>query len=182
MKDKTSVEQIVENIVRNDVFYNVSYLISELGTNDQYFEEIMEFSLKYPDNEEEIQELGDQKDDLEDYFDDLLQEIDEYIDDTPMTYDQAGALKDLFEGIKDDTLSEIDQEIDDLKAEQEEPEEAYEFWIVSDWLADKLSDRGELVTKDFLGLTIWGRTCTGQSITMDWVIQDIAKEVYNYKV
>ena len=54
--------------------------------------------------------------------------------------------------------------------------EALEFWIVSDWFAKKLADKGELITLDFLGLTIWGRTCSGQSISMDCVISDIYNE------
>ena len=53
--------------------------------------------------------------------------------------------------------------------------EVYEHWIVSNWLAAKLKARGE-VTRDFAGLTIWGRCCTGQSMAMDSVIQDIAVE------
>lgn len=51
--------------------------------------------------------------------------------------------------------------------------EALEHWIVSDWLADKLIAEGEMITKDFLGLTIWGRTTSGQSIFLDGVIERI---------
>lgn len=56
--------------------------------------------------------------------------------------------------------------------------EAFEHWIVSDWLASKLEERGEMVIRDFLGLTIWGRTCTGQAIRIDGVISDIALEAF----
>jgi hypothetical protein len=61
-----------------------------------------------------------------------------------------------------------------------EPEyhEIYEHWIVSDWLADKLLDRGETVVKDFMGLTVWGRCTTGQAISMDSVIQDIYNSMH----
>lgn len=55
--------------------------------------------------------------------------------------------------------------------------EVYEHWSISDWLADKLIERGEKVDKDFAGLNVWARTCTGQGIAMDSVIQDIAKAV-----
>lgn len=51
--------------------------------------------------------------------------------------------------------------------------EAYEHWIVSDGLADKLAERGEMVSKDIHGLTVWGRCCTGQAICLDGVIADI---------
>ena len=53
--------------------------------------------------------------------------------------------------------------------------EAYEHWIVSDWLARELEALGEMVTYDFLGLTIWGRATTGQQISADYVIEKIAR-------
>lgn len=55
--------------------------------------------------------------------------------------------------------------------------EVYEHWIISDWLADKLAERGEKVDKDFCGLTVWARTTTGQGIAQDSVIDDIVREV-----
>lgn len=55
--------------------------------------------------------------------------------------------------------------------------EVFEHWIVSDWIASKLIEHGEVVDTDFMGLTIWGRTTTGQSISMDCVIQQIAKDL-----
>lgn len=53
--------------------------------------------------------------------------------------------------------------------------EVYEHWIVTNWLAGKLAGKGE-ITGDICGLTVWGRTTTGQAISMDWVIQEIYKE------
>lgn len=50
--------------------------------------------------------------------------------------------------------------------------EALEFWIVSHGLGRWLSERGELVD-EVCGLTIWGRTTSGQAISMDGVICDI---------
>lgn len=58
-----------------------------------------------------------------------------------------------------------------------DPVEVYEHWIVSDLLAHHLRDHGMLV-EEFLGFTIWGRTCTGQAIAMDGDIQDIAEAWY----
>ncbi len=54
--------------------------------------------------------------------------------------------------------------------------EVYEHWIVSDWLADELGDRGECVARDFAGMTIWGRCTTGQHISMDRVMLEIARD------
>lgn len=54
--------------------------------------------------------------------------------------------------------------------------EIYEHWIVSDWLARRLEAHGERVSYDFAGLTVWGRTTTGQAIACDHVIEEIARE------
>jgi hypothetical protein len=50
--------------------------------------------------------------------------------------------------------------------------EVYEYWAVSSFLADDLTAKGEVV-EELMDLYIWGRTCTGQSISTDTVIQDI---------
>ncbi len=55
--------------------------------------------------------------------------------------------------------------------------EVYEHWIVSDWLADLLAEKGEKVDKDFAGLTVWARTTTGQGIASDSVIEAIHAEL-----
>lgn len=55
--------------------------------------------------------------------------------------------------------------------------EAYEHWIVTRWLAQELAARGE-ITGEIYGLSVWGRCATGQSISMDDVIQDIAMELW----
>lgn len=56
--------------------------------------------------------------------------------------------------------------------------EALEHWVVSDWLADRLIERGEMVDKDVHGLTVWGRACSGQAILLDRVICDIYDELH----
>ena len=75
-----------------------------------------------------------------------------------------------FEGVME--FAKFDEEIDDV-------EMPLEYWIVSDWLADKLIKKGESVQKDFYGLTVWGRFTSGQSISIDYVIQQIAKELWD---
>lgn len=56
-------------------------------------------------------------------------------------------------------------------------DEVYEHWVVSDWLQRKLAEKGE-ITGDLCGLTIWGRCCTGQSMVLDSVIQEITRELW----
>jgi len=53
--------------------------------------------------------------------------------------------------------------------------EIYEFWAVSEALADKLEAKGEIIF-ECLDFIVWGRQCTGQAIYMDNVMQEIAIE------
>ena len=75
-----------------------------------------------------------------------------------------------------DELSEVqvryDDEDDDYGELEAYPQEALEHWVVSDWLANRLREQKEMVI-DFYGLTIWGRTTSGQAIYIDSVIEDI---------
>ena len=50
--------------------------------------------------------------------------------------------------------------------------ESLEFWVVSEFLARKLKENNEMV-EEFMGLTIWGRCCSGQAILLDNVISEI---------
>ena len=54
--------------------------------------------------------------------------------------------------------------------------EVFEHWLVSSWLAQKLIEQGETVV-EFYGLTVWGRTTTGQAIYCDYVIQEIYNDL-----
>lgn len=65
-------------------------------------------------------------------------------------------------------------EIDDLEYDYSE---AYEHWVVSQWLAEELKEYGE-ITGEFAGLTIWGRATTGQMVSMDWVINEIYDKLW----
>jgi len=60
--------------------------------------------------------------------------------------------------------------------ETEEYQEVYEYWIVSEWLAERLKQAGEPVIKSDFG-TWWGRTSTGQSIILDSVIEKIYRDL-----
>lgn len=57
----------------------------------------------------------------------------------------------------------------------EELQEVYEWWEVSDWFADKLEAYGEVVIKSYH--TYWGRCTTGQAIYADGVIHKIADDM-----
>lgn len=80
---------------------------------------------------------------------------------------------------EDDAQEHIDDDHAQESPEDIEIEErdngAFEHWIVSTWLYNRLEERGEIVGELF-GFKIWGRTCSGQAIALDSVIQDIAEE------
>lgn len=54
--------------------------------------------------------------------------------------------------------------------------EVYEHWIVSRYFGEQLASHGEIV-EEYLGLNIWARTTTGQSISMDGVIERLVREL-----
>lgn len=60
--------------------------------------------------------------------------------------------------------------------------EVYEHWMISDWLAEKLQEKGERIDRDFAGMNVWGRTTTGQAIALDSVICQIYDELHTAKV
>src|SRR5664279_5608838 len=59
--------------------------------------------------------------------------------------------------------------------DNQQAQDIYEWWLVSDWLEQKLKDQGEPILNNEYG-SWWGRTCTGQAIYMDGVIQTVYDE------
>jgi len=57
-----------------------------------------------------------------------------------------------------------------------EPQEIFEWWIVTEYLYNKLNDKGEPVL-EWGNNYYWGRTCTGQAILLDGVISEICLEM-----
>lgn len=60
--------------------------------------------------------------------------------------------------------------------DHQEPQEIYEWWLVSPWFGKKLLMEGEPVLDNDYGIW-WGRCTTGQAITMDYVIQNIYDDI-----
>lgn len=59
--------------------------------------------------------------------------------------------------------------------------EPMEWWEVGDWLAERLEREGEVVIRNGYG-DWWGRCCTGQSVTLDSVIQRLGAEYCSYAI
>ena len=58
-------------------------------------------------------------------------------------------------------------------------QDIFEWWVVSEWLVIKLCKLGEPVLRNNFG-TWWGRTCRGQAIFLDGVIEKIYNEVTSF--
>jgi hypothetical protein len=56
------------------------------------------------------------------------------------------------------------------------PQEIFEWWLVSPWIGKKLLVEGEPVIDNGYGVW-WGRTTTGQAISMDYVIEKIFDDI-----
>lgn len=64
--------------------------------------------------------------------------------------------------------------------DQRDPQEIYEWWAVSRWLKEKLIQIDAPILDCELG-TWWGRTETGQSLSQDWHLQEIARRLLGAK-
>ena len=90
---------------------------------------------------------------------------------------------DLYDQILEDKSNEgeieakrekIEEEIAELENLENEPKEVFEWWMVSDFLCNKLKEKGCAVLSNE---NIWGRTTTGQAILLDCVISQICADM-----
>lgn len=81
--------------------------------------------------------------------------------------------KELENVTNEEETEELEEEIQYMEDNQE-LQDIFEWYFVSGWLYEKLRDNGEPVINCDYGY-IWGRTCTGQAIILDYVIQQIFK-------
>ena len=146
------------DLVKREVFYCVSSLVSTIAKG-------------YGGLNEELGDLAEQ-----------AFELASPIDDWEEAAREAGWLPrqtdgGFYKGDENDFDAESWQDL--CERQDVEPYwcEVYEHWLVSDWLADKLAEKGEKVDKDFAGLTVWARTTTGQGIASDWVIEQIVADL-----
>lgn len=66
--------------------------------------------------------------------------------------------------------------LEDLQENGSDQKEVFEWWLVTKWLADKIEALGGVIIKSDYG-TWWGREETGQSLTMDYHIKQVADVV-----
>lgn len=84
--------------------------------------------------------------------------------------------------LSDDQIKEYnsdiktEEDLSDFRDNGNDTQEIYEYWIVSEWFYNKLKSIGEPVC-EWGNLYIWGRTCTGQAICLDYTIDKIRKSM-----
>lgn len=59
--------------------------------------------------------------------------------------------------------------------------EVYGWYMLDPWVAARFADLGEVIYDGVDG-PVWGRQCTGQSITLDRLVQDIVREYGEWAV
>ena len=159
-------QEICRKLVAREVIYNVSELIYELSQKNEFMDELMDLMIK-----EDYTEPVDWYIDSEMSVREAMEWLLNYNTDMPGYGNAKGQLK-AFLADDEDAMDEfvMDHNI--------EPEriEVYEHYIVTEWFAEKLKGKGEIVG-EFLGMTIWGRTCTGQAIYIDGVTREIASDM-----
>jgi hypothetical protein len=158
--------RILEKLVAREVVQCVSGLVSHFAQNEgalegsEYsYDDVLDLCTNRPDHSGRIEEIEQEIEELEAD----LEDADEATD----TLDNGRTRA---------KIEKLTEEKEDLEGEQDEPNEVYEHWIVSDWFAGKLKERGE-TTGELFNLTIWGRCTTGQAISIDHVISEIAAEM-----
>lgn len=61
----------------------------------------------------------------------------------------------------------------------QQAQDIYEWWLVSEWLERKLKEQCEPILDNAYG-SWWGRTCSGQAIYLDGVINKIYDDAMIY--
>jgi len=169
--NSTTNQTIKGQFVGKEVFANVNSMV-EYILRSSYEDREAPFSYDdltnyYKDNSEAIDGKQEEIDDIKDsekyceldnkYSEDELNETEE------LEYNKLG-----------EAIENIESSIQELESDQEEPQEVFEWYMVSNYLARKLQERGEVVIE---GENIWGRCTTGQAILLDSVISEICYDM-----
>jgi len=75
--------------------------------------------------------------------------------------------------LDDDSKEVTIDMLDDFRLDN--PQEIFEWYLVSDWFLDRLREINEPIIDNDYG-EYWGRCCTGQAIYLDYNMQELAYE------
>lgn len=113
---------------------------------------------------------------LKSEFGDLEELTQEELDEikTRPTLDGCGSWSDYIE----DDLFDVERLEEDLKEHFLESLEPMQFYLVTEWLGERLLEQGELVVRTH-DLYIWSRCAYGQALEYDACFQAIATDLIN---
>jgi hypothetical protein len=164
-------ERVLEQLVHREVKHCVSSLVSELfkmmPERHSDYETLWELGLGPPDYEANLRSALENMSEFE--LTDLCEGFD-INGHTPENQSQDNLIKLV---MADESKHEDLARYLSVDPDYREP---LEFWAVSDWFGEKLQEFGEMVVELF-DFRIWGRTCSGQAIAMDYVIRQIANSM-----
>ena len=164
MSNTTTDQNVKGKLVSREVVSCVSELVSFLLEKPEIAEELQEVCYA-PDYSVGIENQIDEMSTLECF---------EYLRDNTNETIKGNSKKQLLRYINQ-SEEEKQYFIDEYQIDPDYIE-SLEFWQVTEHMGEKLQEKGEPVI-EFHGLTIWGRSCSGQAILLDQVINDIAKDM-----
>ena len=156
----TNRDRMIDRIVREEVFTLANELVQELSKKLPSLAETHSECMIKEDYRAPV------KDAIRCESPDVLRDVCEQFDYEPTT-DPKAILADIE---ADDNWEEVADHLDI----ESHTIEALQFWLVSDWLADKLEGVGALVARDVMGLNVWGRTECGQALSADSDLRAVA--------
>lgn len=170
--NSTKNQEIKRKFVEREILTCQSMLVEELLKSNMDGFEYDDIENLYINNEDEIEELQEKNENLQEQIDELSDEIDNdnTLDDS-LIADREKQIQNL-----EQEIEEIDNKIEELKLEQEEPQEIYEWWLITSWFADKLRGYNEPIIDNDYGIW-WGRGTSGQAILLDYVISKICEDM-----
>lgn len=86
------------------------------------------------------------------------------------------ALADIIPEFEHLTGDEQEQVLEEARDNNEDYQEIYEYWLVSKWLYEQLYKVGA-PTLEYAGVYFYGRTETGQSLTMDHYLGKVVDRI-----
>ena len=168
--DESTRQEKNRILVEREILCLFSYPMAKLQEKEIVSYDDFE-NLTYSDEQLKINHAHDLKEDIKEIENARLELVGlyEYEEDEEKTREIEGQ-----ERIIEERTEKINEYIQNIKDRGEDAQEIYEYWIVTEWFYNKLKELGEPVT-DWENLYIWGRTCTGQAIALDYTIDNIRK-------
>ncbi len=163
-------QHVDDMIVRREVLYCQSMLVDELLKTEA-------LGFQWEDIENNESYIVDGEDYSPQEWENHVNEIRDEIDELEFSLREVQEGTEMYDNLTAD-LQAMQNTLDMFENDYDiEPAEVYEWWLVRDWLARKLRERGQCLIDNDYG-TWWGRQTTGQSIHLDKVICDIHDEYF----